>query len=623
MKPHTQSSPRRFSVAAKSWLLAALLPAAVLPLHAQQSQPAPAPATADNNAPVANKLSDADLDDLLGPIALYPDALISIILPASTVPSDITMADRFLQKNGDNANVDNQPWDESVRSLARYPDVLKWMDDNLEWTTSVGEAFVAQPADVMNSVQRLRLAAKDKGNLVNTPQQTVVVEKEPQAPQKEVIRIVPTEPDDPQVVYYEQAPVVYQPDYTPLITFGVGFAVGSWLNYDCDWNNDNVYYGSGCGWNNQARWWNRGWNDGNVNVVTTNTNITNNYNNVTYNNGGNASTAAVRAWQPSAASQRMVAQRQRENIGNARIAAANRAARVDARQEHRQGARENRQANRAAAAAQVPRPTRLAVNNNRAQTNAAARRQAQDRAQAAKVQAAPPNNPAAARTAEQRRAQAQANANRAAQAHPGATPPRAHKPNTAAPNVAGQPGGVPRADKPRRDTTAAAAAGAQNTQRPHHKPTTAAPGQAQQQNRPSQRQAADRPRTTAPQADTQRQKNRNDAARAERSQQQRQAQAQSERQSQARQQQAQSERKQQQRQSQAQSERQQQRQSQVQQERRQQQRQQADRPPQAQQQRSHQQQPQAQRQQQQRQQQAQGGGGGQQHQQKKKKDQNN
>jgi hypothetical protein len=626
MKPHTHTSPRRFSVAAKSWLLAALLPAAIVPLHAQ-TQPAPAPAEAaadNNNAPVSNKLSDADLDDLLGPIALYPDALISIILPASTVPSDITMADRFLQKNGDNANVDNQPWDDSVRSLARYPDVLKWMDDNLEWTTSVGEAFVAQPADVMNSIQRLRLAAKDKGNLVNTPQQTVVVEKEPKAPQKEVIRIVPTEPDviyvpqyDPQVVYYEPAPV-YEPDYTPLITFGVGFAVGAWLNYDCDWNNDTVYYGPGCGWNNQAYWWNRGWNDGNVNVVTTNTNITNNYNNVTYNNNGTASAAAVRAWQPSAASQRMVAQRQRENIGNARIAAANRAARVDARQEHRQNARENRQANRAAAAAQVPRPTRLAVNNNRAQPNAAARRQAQDRAQAAKVQAAQPNN--AARTAEQRRAQAQANANRAAQAHPGATPPRAHKPTTAAPNVAGQPGGTPRAGKPHRDTTAAA--GAQNTPRPHHKPTTAAPGQAQQQNRQSQRQAADRPRTPAPQAETQRQKNRNDAARAERSQQQRQSQAQSERQSQARQQQAQAERQQQQRQAQAQAERQQQRQSQAQQERRQQQRQQADRPPQAQQRPRPQQsnpQAQAQRQQQQHRQQAQGGQ--QQQQQKKKKDQ--
>jgi hypothetical protein len=631
MKPHMHSSPRRFFGAAKSCLLAALLPAALAPLRAQTPPPAPAPAEATADDAATAKLSDADLDDLLGPIALYPDALISLILPASTVPSDITMADRFLQKNGDDANVEDQPWDESVRGLAHYPDVLKWMDDNLEWTTSVGEAFVTQPADVMNSIQRLRLAAKDKGNLVNTPQQTVVVEKPPKA-EREVIRIVPTEPDviyvpqyDPQVVYVESAPV-YEPDYTPLLTFGVGFAVGSWLNYDCDWRDDSVYYGPGCGWNNQGRWWNRGWNDGNVNVVNYENNVSNitNVTNVTNNYSGNAAAvAAARQWQPSAASRRMIAQRERQNLGNARIAAASRAARVDARQEHRQIARENRQANRVAAA-RVPQPSRLTVNANRARANAA-RREAQARHGQQPANRAP--NAATAAKAQQRK-QNQA----AAHARPGATPNRAHRPATAAPNVNGQAGGVTQTNKPRH--TPAPGAPSQNAGRPHSKPHTAAPG-TQQANRQKQQQretAADRPKATHTNAEAQRRQKQNEAARAEQqARQHRQSQAQhaqqqqhneAAREQQARQHQAQAQRAQQQQRNEAARHQQSRQEHQAQAERAQQQH--AAQQRQAQQHRqqaaAHQQQAQAQRQQQQQHhQQAQSGQ--QQKQQKKKKDQ--
>lgn len=304
--------------------LAALL--ASSGLKAQTQAPAADAAAASTDA-APQKLSAADLNDLLGPIALYPDALVSLILPASTVPSDITMAARYLAQNGNDADVSGQSWDPSVRSLAEYPDVLKWMDDNLEWTTSLGEAFVEQPADVMNSIQALRLAAREKGNLKNTPQQTVVVEKpaasETAATTQEVIRIVPADPEviyvpvyDPQVVYVQE----YQPDYTPLITFGVGLAVGSWLNYDCNWWGRNVYYGPGCGWNNRNRWNDRGYYDRgqNVNVVNTNTNIVNNnVNNFTTNN------TTINRWQPSAASQRQFNQRQRDGIGNTRIARAN------------------------------------------------------------------------------------------------------------------------------------------------------------------------------------------------------------------------------------------------------------------------------------------------------------
>ena len=287
-------------------------------LHAQVTPPPGAPA-ATPSAP--QLLSEEDLNELLGPIALYPDALVSLILPASTTPSDITVASRYLNQNGDTANVADQPWSESVRALAKYPDVLKWMDENLEWTNSLGEAFVDQPADVMKAVQRLRVLAQAKGNLVNTPQQTVVVEQQeaPSQPANVVIRIVPADPEiiyvpryDPAIVYVQ----AYQPDYvTPLITFGMGFAVGSWLNYDCDWHNNNLYWGNSCGWNNQARWNNYGYRNGNVNVVNT---TINNNNNTTINNYSNAS-----QWYPSESSQRHYKQNKNQNIGNSRIAQAN------------------------------------------------------------------------------------------------------------------------------------------------------------------------------------------------------------------------------------------------------------------------------------------------------------
>lgn len=324
--------------AVASALLAAVLSAStVLGLRAQTVAPAPAAADAS-----VVKLSDADLDELLGPIALYPDALVGIILPASTVPSDITMAARYVGRNGD-AGVEDQPWDDSVKALARYPDVLKWMDENLEWTNSLGEAFVEQPADVMNAVQRLRGEAKDKGNLVNTPQQTVVVEKE-------VIRIVPTDPEviyvpqyDPQVVYVQ----TYEPDYTPLITFGAGFIAGAWLSYDFDWGRRGFYYGPGCGWNNRDRWWGgRGYRNGSVNVNNSVTNITN----ITNNN------TTINQWRPSANSVRNFQQRQRKNLGNARIVRA-----------QQKALRNGNAANKAKRAAAVPKPARLNVakGNNR------------------------------------------------------------------------------------------------------------------------------------------------------------------------------------------------------------------------------------------------------------------
>jgi hypothetical protein len=188
--------------------------------------------------------SPEQLDQMLGPIALYPDPLIALILPASTVPSDLTLAASYLATNGAPGGIDAQPWDPSVKALARYPDVVKWLNDNLDWTQALGAAFAQQPTDVMKSIQQLRAQARAAGTLVDTPQQQIDLEGDD-------IRIVPARPDtiyvpeyDPTIVY--ETPVGYA---GPFVTFGVGYPVGAWLGYQCDWDDFGIWVGP----------WSRGW----------------------------------------------------------------------------------------------------------------------------------------------------------------------------------------------------------------------------------------------------------------------------------------------------------------------------------------------------------------------------
>jgi hypothetical protein len=160
--------------------------------------------------------------------------LIAQILPASTLPTQIVLADRYVSGGGDPNQIDQQPWDASVQALARYPNVLKWMDDNLNWTTELGQAFLNQQQDVMDSIQRLRQSAYNVGNLQSTPQQQVINDGG-------YIEIVPA---DPQVIYvpvYQPDQVYYQTDYgPPFITFGIGWPIGLWLNCDFDWGHHNL-----------------------------------------------------------------------------------------------------------------------------------------------------------------------------------------------------------------------------------------------------------------------------------------------------------------------------------------------------------------------------------------------
>ena len=156
----------------------------------------------------SNGFSEAELDQMLAPIALYPDSLLAQILIAATYPDQVMEADRWLKANpnlkGDalNDDLDKMDWDLSVKALAPFPQVLDMMAKETAWTQRLGEAFLAQQASVMDSIQRLRQKAQAAGTLKTTEQQKVVVKGE----------AIEIEPVNPQVVYV--------PRYDPVVVYG-------------------------------------------------------------------------------------------------------------------------------------------------------------------------------------------------------------------------------------------------------------------------------------------------------------------------------------------------------------------------------------------------------------------
>ncbi len=217
--------------------------------------------------------SPEQLDNLLAPIALYPDPLLAQVLPAATFTDQIDQAARWVRAYGSN-DVDSQPWDISVRAVAHYPTVLYMMADKLDWTTAVGQAYVNQSTDVMTSVQRLRAMAYSQGNLASTPQQQVVVED------PGYIQIVPAQPRYIFVPVYNPAVIFFRPAsdvgvFGVVMGFSAGLVIGSWLNRDCDWDHHRVYY---------TGWQGRGWIERSRPYVNiTNVYVNNRYTNVTVN----------------------------------------------------------------------------------------------------------------------------------------------------------------------------------------------------------------------------------------------------------------------------------------------------------------------------------------------------
>src|SRR6516165_9684411 len=227
--------------------------------------------TSETTASKPNLLKPEELDQLVAPIALYPDPLLAEVLMASAYPLDIVQAERWLQsrKNlkGDQlkAALAKEDWDDSIKSLAATPSVLAMMSEKLDWTEKLGDAVVAQQPDVMDAIQRLRAKAQANDKLKSTKQQTVTVNE---VQGKQVIAIAPTDPETVYVPYYDPA-VVYgawpYPDYPPYywppppyigygllaagLAFGAGYALGSWwsggywggnINWSGGGNNINI-----------------------------------------------------------------------------------------------------------------------------------------------------------------------------------------------------------------------------------------------------------------------------------------------------------------------------------------------------------------------------------------------
>jgi hypothetical protein len=234
--------------------------ASTLSLYGYQTIPSANPGPLNPTETVQQ--TAAELQALVAPIALYPDALVAQILSASTFPDQVAIANYWVGENKGLTGsalmqaVDKQSWDASVKALTQFPSVLENMSKNLTWTSSLGEAFHNQQADVMTAIQTLRTQAKAAGNLKTTPQVTVVQ----QSP--EVIVIQPT---NPQIVYVPlyNPTVVYGtpylvPSYTGwdvaaagIIGFGAGIAVGAMMSGGggcCSWG----YSSWNCGWHGTA-----------------------------------------------------------------------------------------------------------------------------------------------------------------------------------------------------------------------------------------------------------------------------------------------------------------------------------------------------------------------------------
>jgi uncharacterized membrane protein YgcG len=263
------------------FLLSFALLFVTLPLDTQGSQdpsgPPPQESQQAPQGPQYTPQTQEQLQQLVAPIALYPDSLVAQILAASTFPEQVVEADRWVQAHQDLKGealaqaVDQMQWDPSVKALTVFPSVLGNMDKNLSWTSSLGDAYYNQQADVMDAVQVMRQKAQQAGNLKTTPQQTV-------STQGQTIVIQPAAPDvvyvpayNPWVVY--GYPVVAWPGWYPypgiwyggpFLSFGIGLGIGwfggygwGWHNWGFNWYNHVVVYNHSNYYSHSTTFYNR------------------------------------------------------------------------------------------------------------------------------------------------------------------------------------------------------------------------------------------------------------------------------------------------------------------------------------------------------------------------------
>jgi Protein of unknown function (DUF3300) len=272
--------------------------------------PASTPANDTGNPTDPAPMSASELQALVAPIALYPDALVAQILTASTFPDQVAIANYWMQQNKSLTGsalmqaVNTQSWDASIKALTEFPSVLTNLANNLTWTSSLGEAYHDQQAEVMTAIQTLRAQAKSAGNLKSSSQITV----EQQSPQTIVIQ-----PANPQIVYVPEynPTVVYGTPYTTpgysagdvaaagIIGFGAGIAVGALMSggccgwgyssWNCGWHGTAVVYHGGAYYGNSA--WHGGYYNGGYHGgygYNNAYNHSNNYNNYNHSNNGNS-----------------------------------------------------------------------------------------------------------------------------------------------------------------------------------------------------------------------------------------------------------------------------------------------------------------------------------------------
>jgi hypothetical protein len=222
---------------------------------------ASSPPAVAQGSPQAALFRIEELEQLVAPIALYPDALLAQILMASTYPLEIVSAARWVEANPNLQGqaledaLQTQTWDPSVKSLAAFPQVLTMMNDKLDWTQKLGDAFLAQQKDVMDAVQRLRTKAQAQGHLPSTPEQKIIVEQ-PAGSETTIVKIEPANPQvvyvpsyNPTVVYGAWPYPAYPPYYyypagyvaaTSIFSFGIGMAAGAALWGGYDWHGGDV-----------------------------------------------------------------------------------------------------------------------------------------------------------------------------------------------------------------------------------------------------------------------------------------------------------------------------------------------------------------------------------------------
>src|SRR6202163_2921028 len=243
-------------------ILTLLLCCLLVQFTAQAESFGPTGQSNDQAATPPAQQTPQELQQLVAPIALYPDALVAQILAASTYPAEIVEADRWVQSHSSlkgeklAKEVDKQDWDPSVKALAQFPSVLENMDKNLSWTSSLGDAYANQEQDVTAAVQTLRQQAHQAGHLDSNEQEKVTTQG----------NAIVVEPANPEVVYVPQydpwlvygAPIVAYPGWYPEpgiflagvgIGFGVGFGVGffggfgwGWHHWGYDWHGRSVIY---------------------------------------------------------------------------------------------------------------------------------------------------------------------------------------------------------------------------------------------------------------------------------------------------------------------------------------------------------------------------------------------